>query len=179
MLFRSRQFDLVLAADLLEHIKDESFRKTISEIKRVSRKYMLINSPYKDAIGWPIALCDRCKGEFNVYGHLQVVDLDLIRRAFPEGEFDLVVSEVFGRKRDARPASLVYIARRFGKVYSGEGALCPYCFNTSIKLPDRSHLETLIGKLVAAVFFIMDKAIPPMMKQGSEIRVLLRKRRVT
>jgi len=172
--FRDRQFDLVLAADLLEHIKDESFKKTVSEIKRVSGKYVLINSPYKDAIDWPVALCDRCNGEFNVYGHMQVIDIGLIRRAFPEKEFDFVVLEIFGRKRSARPAPLVYVARKFGKMYSGEGALCPYCFNTSIKPPDRNSAEVLIGRLMAGIFFFMDRVTPPLLKQGSEIRVLLR-----
>ncbi len=174
--FRDRQFDLVLVADLLEHIKDESFKKTVSEIKRVSGKYVLINSPYKDAIDWPVALCDRCDGEFNVYGHMQVIDTGLIRRAFPEKEFELIVSEVFGRKRSTRPAPLVYVARKFGKVYSGEGALCPNCFNTSIKPPDRNSIEVLIGRIMAAVFFFMDRAVPSLLKQGSEIRVLLRKK---
>lgn len=172
--FRDRQFDLVLAADLLEHIKDGSFKKAVSEIKRVSKKYILINSPYKDAIEWPVALCDRCDGEFNVYGHMQVIDVGLIKRAFPKEEFDFVISEIFGRKRSMRPAPLVYIARKFGKVYSGEGAVCPYCFNTSIKPPDRNFAEVLVGRLMAAVFFFMDRAVPPLLKQGSEIRILLR-----
>lgn len=174
--FGDRQFDLVLAADILEHIKDESFKETVSELKRVSKKYILINSPYKDAIDWPVALCDKCKKEFNVYGHMQVIDMGLLRRAFPKDEFDLLASEVFGRKRSMRPAGLVYIARRFGKVYSGEGVLCPHCSSTSIKLPRRSAVETLVGKLIAAVFFCMDAAIPSPLKQGSEIRILLRKK---
>ncbi|MBU0605493.1 MAG: class I SAM-dependent methyltransferase [Candidatus Omnitrophica bacterium] len=174
--FRSEHFDLVLAADLLEHIKDEFFKQTVSEIKRVSRKYILINSPYKDAIDWPVALCDRCNGEFNVYGHMQVIDTGLIRRAFPKEEFDVVISEIFGRKRSTRPAPLVYIARRFGKVYSEEGAVCPYCFNISIRPPDRNFAEVLIGRMMAATFFFMDRAVPSLLKQGSEIRVLLRKK---
>ena len=51
--FKDDMFDLVLAADLLEHIKEEDFIQSVSELARVSKKYILINSPYKDAIHWP------------------------------------------------------------------------------------------------------------------------------
>jgi SAM-dependent methyltransferase len=174
--FKDRQFDLVLSADLLEHVKDEFFGESISELKRVSRKYILINSPFKDAIDWPVALCNKCNKEFNVYGHIRAVDAELIKRLFPKEEFDIISMKVFGKKRDARPSVIVRAARKLGKVYSAEGALCPYCFNDSIERPSRNAIEVCFGKVSAAIFFLMDRLTPSVLKQGSEISVLLRKR---
>jgi SAM-dependent methyltransferase len=174
--FGKGRFDLVLAADLLEHIRDEHFEAAIDELKRVSRRYILINSPYKDAIDWPVALCNRCNKEFNVYGHVRVVDMALIRRHFPAKAYDIMVMEVFGRKRDARPATIVHAARRFGKLYSDEGAICPHCYNDSVSIPPRNAVEVFFGKACAATFFLMDTLTPPILKEGSEIRILLRKK---
>ncbi|MCX5677992.1 MAG: class I SAM-dependent methyltransferase [Candidatus Omnitrophica bacterium] len=174
--FKDRQFDLVLAADILEHLKDEYFDESVSELKRVSRKYILINSPFKDAIDWPVALCNKCNREFNVYGHIRAVNEKLINRLFPKAEFDIVNMKVFGKRRDARPSAVVRAARKLGKVYSAEGALCPYCFNDSIERPSRNAIEACFGKVSAAIFFLMDRLTPSILKQGSEISVLLRKR---
>lgn len=174
--FGERRFDLVLAADLLEHIKEDHFEQTVKELQRVSRRYVLINSPYKDAIDWPVALCDKCNKEFNVYGHIRSVDMALIRRCFPEARYEITLMEAFGRKRDPRPAAIVRPARLFGKLYSREGALCPYCFNDTIRPPARNGFEVFIGKMFAAALYIMDALTPPLLKQGSEIRVLLRKK---
>lgn len=174
--FGKGRFDLVIAADLLEHIKDEDFESSINELKRVSRRYILINSPYLDAIGWPVALCNRCNREFNIYGHMRTVDMALIRRCFPDNAYDIMIAEIFGRKRDARPAVIARAAHRFGKLYSNEGTVCPNCYNDSVSCPPRKAIEAFFGKACSAIFFLMDNLTPPLLKNGSEMLVLLRKR---
>jgi SAM-dependent methyltransferase len=176
--FRDGEFDLVIAADLIEHIKDEFFDSSILELIRVSRKYLLINSPYKDSIDWPVSLCGACGREFNVYGHVRSVDMDLVREVFPPERFEIVRTEVFGNKRDARPKALAVIARRLGKVYSSEGVICPHCLNSAPKLPERNFAENLLGGMVCGTFFLMDRLIPSFLKKGSEIYVLLKKKRI-
>jgi len=44
-LFSSNKFDLVMCLETLEHIKD--YQKVLSELKRVSKKYILISIPYQ------------------------------------------------------------------------------------------------------------------------------------
>lgn len=43
--FPNNQFDLIIALEVLEHVKD--FEKAISELKRVTKKYCLISVPYE------------------------------------------------------------------------------------------------------------------------------------
>ena len=176
--FKDRAFDLVVAADIIEHIDMDAFDESISELARVAKDYILINSPYKDAVNWPVSLCDKCKREFNIYGHMRSVDMKLIRESFRGKAFKVLRSGVIGRKRDPRPAPLVYIARKLGKAYSKEGAICPYCFNPSITAPERNAFEMFFSKVVSSIFFVMDRLIPPFLKSGSEMYVLLcRKKR--
>jgi SAM-dependent methyltransferase len=151
--FKNGEFDLVVAADVLEHIKEEFFRDAASEMIRVSKKYILINSPYKDAIDWPVSLCGVCRKEFNIYGHVRMVDMALIKRIFPGDKFRMLKTEIFGKKRDARPAFLVRIARRHGRIYSAEGAVCPDCSSSVISQPPRNAVQSIFGKAVCGIFF--------------------------
>lgn len=173
--FSDGEFDLVLAGDLIEHLKEDFFEKSISEIVRVAKKYVLINSPYKDAVNWPVSLCGSCKREFNIYGHMRKIDMPLVRNIFPSSRFNLVKIETLGRRRDPRPDLLVNIARRWGKVYSKEGAVCPYCYRSAACEPSRNLFEKITGRTVAGMFFLMDNLIPPVFKSKSEILLLIEK----
>lgn len=174
--FGSGGFDLVLAADVLEHIQEGSFPDTVSELVRVAKKYILVNSPYKDAIDWPVSLCTKCGREFNIYGHMRVVDMALIKRYFPEESFEFLTVRTFGSKRQPRPSAMVRLARRWGRVYSKEGTVCPHCFDTSPGHLARTVAQEFFGKAVCAIFFIMDTITPDFVKPASEIAVLLRKK---
>jgi ubiquinone/menaquinone biosynthesis C-methylase UbiE len=44
--FDEKSFDLVMACEILEHIPFEDFEKALSELYKVSRKYVLISIPY-------------------------------------------------------------------------------------------------------------------------------------
>lgn len=176
--FKDKQFDLVLAADVLEHLKEDVFTKSIEEIIRVSKKYILINSPYNDSINWPVSKCDKCGNEFNVYGHLRKVSDGLLATLFPETCFKILMKKVVGLRRDIRPGFLVFLARKFGKVYSEEGGTCPHCFNFPIKKHYRNIFEACVGKMMCGIFFLMDRLIPPGLKKKSEICILIEKRKI-
>lgn len=173
--FKDAEFDMVLAGDFIEHIEEGHFAKSVSEMIRVSKKYILINSPYKDVVNWPVSLCGKCGMEFNIYGHVRTVNIALIKKIFPKKEFDFIRVEVFGRKRDMRPSNLVYIARRWGKVYSREGVVCPHCLNKIVHEPIRNLFERFLGRLVLLIFYLTDNFIPSAFKSGSEILILLKK----
>ncbi len=46
MPIKSSQYDLVMACEVLEHMPYSDFEKALSEIKRVSKKYVLVSIPY-------------------------------------------------------------------------------------------------------------------------------------
>ena len=174
--FKENSFDLVLAADLLEHVDEESFKDSISELVRVTKKYILINSPYKGTVSWAVTFCNRCKKDFNIYGHTRSVDMKLIRDSFPGNRFEVLHTKTFGGKRVPRSDFIVGLARKLGKVYSREGVLCPFCLNTKFEYPQRNMFEIFFGRLICAFFILSDKITPAIFKSGSEICVLIRKR---
>lgn len=44
---KDSEFDLAMACEVLEHLPFEDFEKTLEELKRVSKKYILISLPYR------------------------------------------------------------------------------------------------------------------------------------
>ena len=46
--FKAGVADVILTLEVLEHLPDEMFRRTLDELRRVARKYILISVPYKE-----------------------------------------------------------------------------------------------------------------------------------
>ena len=62
-------FDVVLAAEILEHIPWEEFPKALSEIRRVSKKYALISLPhsgYTFSFSWKVPLFSTQRWIFKI-----------------------------------------------------------------------------------------------------------------
>lgn len=67
--FKDKQFDLVICCEVLEHVKN--YRKALNELRRISRKYILISVPNEPI--WRILNMTRGKYLFdlgNTPGHL-------------------------------------------------------------------------------------------------------------
>jgi len=53
LIFKDNQFEVILCAEVLEHLPFEKFEKCLQELKRVSRKYVVLSLPH---FGPPIKL---------------------------------------------------------------------------------------------------------------------------
>jgi len=67
--FGDGTFDLVLCTSVLEHLPDKTLMEGIQELKRVSKRYLLISTPYMEDLRLGYMKCGNCGGMFNVYGH--------------------------------------------------------------------------------------------------------------
>jgi SAM-dependent methyltransferase len=88
--------DMGFSSELLEHLEDEVLLKTVSELKRVSRDYILISVPNNENPGKLSIKCPNCNHIFNSSNHLQVFTTDRFSRLFPE--YELVASTITGKK---------------------------------------------------------------------------------
>ncbi len=77
-------FDMVFSSELLEHLEDEVFNKTIKEFKRLSRKYIYITVPNNENLEKLLVKCPECGTVYNKNYHL---------RKFTPREFEILFPE--------------------------------------------------------------------------------------
>src|SRR6266545_50387 len=58
--FADRSFDLVMSHQMLEHLPDGVFERTVKELTRVSARYLMVSVPHKDNLAQQLACCISC-----------------------------------------------------------------------------------------------------------------------
>ena len=94
--FADNSFDLVFCSEVLEHLPEDVFQKTIDELKRVAGKYIMISVPFAETIEKNLIQCCECGHIFNRSYHFRNFTKDSLRRLF--AEYDLRSVQIFGRK---------------------------------------------------------------------------------
>ncbi len=82
--FKNSSFNLVFSSEMIEHLPDDIFTKSIEEMKRVSKKYIYLTFPNDENIKKQITQCPKCEYIFNKSYHLRTINLELIKKLFPE-----------------------------------------------------------------------------------------------
>lgn len=79
-----KSVDLVLSSEMLEHLPDNIINKVVSEIKRVSKKYILITVPNKEKLRKRYTKCSSCGSEFHIYLHLRSFSIKTLKKYFDD-----------------------------------------------------------------------------------------------
>ncbi len=127
MPFESNSFDIVSAFEVIEHINFNSYKKSLQEIERVARKYIIISVPNKEKL--VNVKCPYCYCEFNACGHLRIFDHDKLKNLFENFEIiklqPIYAYIYWGFKLFAPIRS--YINKAFPKQRFPINAICPQC----------------------------------------------------
>ncbi len=119
---RSRSVDLVSCLAVIEHLTEDLYARSLVEIARASRKYILVNVPHKERRVF--VKCPACGCRFNPSFHLRSYDIGSYRGLF--GDFSPIAIEY-----ETGPEPLVsWIVRRLPLHLSATryaDAVCPQC----------------------------------------------------
>ncbi|AQS60357.1 methyltransferase domain-containing protein [Desulforamulus ferrireducens] len=63
--------DLAMACDVIEHLTDDDIHKAISELERVSRKYIYLQVPFSESLAAGQIKCPNCENVWHVNHHKQ------------------------------------------------------------------------------------------------------------
>ncbi len=88
-------FDMVFSSELLEHLDNETFTKSIVEFKRLAKKYVFITVPNGENPDKLSIKCPECNYIFNSPNHLRSFKTKDFVNLFPE--FELLQSFTFGK----------------------------------------------------------------------------------
>ncbi len=72
--FSEDYFDLVICTEVLEHIQPEFLKKACNELKRITKKYLLIGVPYKQDLRLGRTFCKNCGKRNPPWGHVNSFD---------------------------------------------------------------------------------------------------------
>ena len=81
--FPDASFDLVVCAEVLEHIKPALLQTACSELVRVTRRHLLIGVPYKQDTRVGRTTCPTCGTRNPAWGHVSRFDEASLRDFFP------------------------------------------------------------------------------------------------
>jgi hypothetical protein len=82
--FPDRSFDLVMCAEVLEHIPENLLRRVCAEMTRVTRHNLVIGVPYDQDLRLGRTTCAACGGKNPPYGHVNVFNELNLECLFPE-----------------------------------------------------------------------------------------------
>lgn len=143
--FKDKCADLVLSSELLEHLPNSVFLRTISEIKRITGKYILVTVPNNENLRKRYTKCNACGFEFHIYRHLRSFNLNKLARYF-DG-YIIRCSTLCGAPDNKSFDMISYLRNKLANSYFFVDTvliLCPNCGETTS--PFRANLTCrLIG----------------------------------
>lgn len=71
---KEETFDCVTCLEVLEHLPVNVFKTALDELARISKKYIIVSVPFKEAIEQNSTQCPKCKSIFNINMHLRSFD---------------------------------------------------------------------------------------------------------
>ena len=103
-------FDMVFSSELLEHLEDETFEKTIKEFKRLTKKYLFITVPNDENPDKLSIKCPSCQFIYNSPSHLRSFKPQDFNELFPE--YKMISSFTFGKKVRYYNRQLLHLKKR-------------------------------------------------------------------
>ncbi len=76
--------DLVFSSEMIEHLDDENLGKVIDEIKRITKKYIMISVPNNEDLRKRFIKCNNCNHKYHIYGHYQSFNFRRMKNIFYE-----------------------------------------------------------------------------------------------
>jgi SAM-dependent methyltransferase len=166
-------FDLVVCAEVLEHLPGTLLGSACAELSRVSKRYLLIGVPYKQDLRLDRSTCVGCGRSNPPWGHVNSFDEARLASLFPG--YRMAATSYVGQTNEATnfvSSLLMQMARNpYGTYVQDEP--CIHCGAALTRPPERNLLEK--GFTRAAV--IARKAQRPFIKPRPKwIHVLFEKR---
>ncbi|WP_455277739.1 class I SAM-dependent methyltransferase [[Eubacterium] cellulosolvens] len=151
--FKNNCFDTIIASELLEHLDDENLIKTIREIERLARKYVLISVPYKEEPWETFVKCASCGNVYSLYGHKQFFDEKRMKSLFPKSRNVKIL--FCGKNRRSK------IVKKFvHRLDFYNYRKITICMNCGCRRLAHAELSRIITFLVKAIGLILGRTEP-------------------
>jgi SAM-dependent methyltransferase len=170
--FADGSFDLVICAEVLEHIPASDLETACGELVRVTRRHLLIGVPYRQDIRFGRTTCIRCGTHNPPWGHVNQFDESRLHGLFP----GLIVERtnfvgVNGQSTNFVAAFLMDCARNPYGTY-GQDEPCIQCGGRLMRPPERRSHHKVLTRFA---FWARAATKPFKQERPNWIHLLLRK----
>jgi Methyltransferase domain len=133
--FANNAFDLIVCAEVLEHLDQPTLRAGLDELRRVASKYILVTVPFEQPVQHELFRCKHCGHEENCMGHLRRIGEKDLEAWFPD--WKLLDSRPIGEVSGYAPGWVYAVSRRIGNVWFDYWMeRCPKCGATAARRQD-------------------------------------------
>ncbi len=124
--FPDASFDLVLATEVLEHLRSDELHRAVRELSRVARRYCIVSVPNRERLSVARVTCPECATAFHAWGHLRSFDPHRLEGLIPG--FSVRTVDEVGVTRLEFPMWMIRLRRlRSGEPSLPDGRACPFC----------------------------------------------------
>jgi len=152
--FEGCSFDVVICAEVLEHLPEGTYERALREIQRVARQYIIVTTPNEEHFPSAFVKCGRCGHVYHSSHHVRVFDKAAHGALFGQFELERTV-EI--RHRKFRPLR-TWLRQHLLGFYRARAALpCPRCRHEG---PEEPALG-LLGKVLLKGIRLLGKLQRP------------------
>lgn len=150
--FIDKSFDIVICAEVLEHLPIDVYEKALIEIERVAKYYIIITTPNEEYLPSNFTKCQYCGCIYHANFHLRT--FNNVKHVNLFQEFELVNTVGIGCWK--QHPLLTWIEQNLFGIYKFKSDLiCPCCCYKSTKKPTIGFLKraTLKGIRLLGKYF--------------------------
>lgn len=164
--FPDKTFDLVICTEVLEHLPSTVLRKGIEELKRVTKRFILVSVPFMESLAKGYVLCLDCGKVYHQYGHLRSFNRRKLKGMFHG--FNCKYSVLTGDMDAKWVGPLYHVLHSWCHTWAvPDVGLCPFC---GFQNPRGAKVNLLRNSLIQRGIWRLEKISP--FKQRNTIAIL-------
>ncbi len=170
--FPNESFDLVLCAEVLEHVPPPVLATACKELQRVAKTHVLIGVPYEQDTRIGCTTCYTCGVTNPPWSHVNTFTEARLRALFPAMEVESVM--LVGQHRDYTNALSALLLTRAGNPYGTymQEESCANCGSRLKPPPERTLLQKVFTKVAVSLNKVQSRLMP---MKPAWIHILFRK----
>ncbi len=122
-----KSYDCITCLEVLEHLPVNLYDKAISELCRISKKYIIISVPFEENLEESHNKCPSCSSIFNYELHLRSYAKKDIEGLLSNCNFDCLETKIFGKSFRYKGHYLFRKIFYRKQLMKWNSAICPIC----------------------------------------------------
>ena len=146
---KDSSFDAVFSSEMIEHLPESILEQTVSEFKRVTKKYLILTTPNQENLTKRYVKCKKCGYVFHVDHHVNSFNKEILIKLIGD-DFNFIQVEYFGWLDKEYNKFLLKIKQNLGKVWwpmERELTVCPKCGNTEFEKEQNNLISKICNGL--------------------------------